>query len=172
MKPEITTFALTIRPMQPDDLEPVYAIEQRIFPTPWSLTSYHFELQNPISQKWVAEVHDSQGEKLIAGMIIIWLLVDIAHIGNIGIDLPYRRQSIACRLLKTALESCSRLGALSSTLEVRESNAAALALYHRFGFEQVGRRKGYYRDNGEDAIIMTLHDLNSAKVAEITCTNE
>jgi ribosomal-protein-alanine N-acetyltransferase len=172
MIPELSTPALTIRTMQPADLGPVYAIEQRIFPSPWSLTSYQFEMQNPISQKWVAEVPDSQGEKLIAGMIIIWLLVDTAHIGNIGVDLPYRRQSIACRLLKTALESCSRLGALSSTLEVRESNAAALALYYRFGFEQVGRRKGYYLDTGEDALLLTLHELDAKKIGGIECKPE
>jgi len=172
MKSDISIPALTIRTMQFADLEPVYAIEQRIFPTPWSLTSYQFEMQNPISQKWVAEVQDAQGNKQIAGMIIVWLLVDIAHIGNIGVDLPYRRNSIACRLLKTALESCSSLGALSATLEVRESNTAALALYNRFGFEQVGRRKGYYLDSGEDALLLTLHELAAKQIGGLECGTE
>ena len=171
MKAVASPAIITIRSMQPEDLDHVFAIEQRIFPTPWTMNNYLFELQNPISQKWVAELDDYHGDKRIAGMLVVWLLVDIAHIGTIGIDTPFRRQGIGCRLLKIALESCARLGAISSTLEVRESNTAALAMYHRFGFEQVGRRKGYYNDNGEDALLLTLDHLETGKLAEISCTN-
>lgn len=172
MNPEMTTCAVTIRPMLPEDLEPVHAIEQRIFTTPWSLTSYRFEMQNPVSKKWVAEVVDVDGLDQIVGMVIVWLFMDKAHIGNLGVDEDYRRQGIACQLLRTALVSCSKQGAVSANLEVRESNIAALTFYDRFNFEQVGRHNGYYHDNGEDAIIMALHDINSTNVAEVNCTNE
>ncbi|MCX8061506.1 MAG: GNAT family N-acetyltransferase, partial [Anaerolineales bacterium] len=71
----------------------------------------------------------------------------------------YRRRGIATKLLKTALRECARLGMRSATLEVRAGNLEAQALYRRFGFEVVGRRRAYYQDNHEDALIMTLSQI-------------
>lgn len=172
MKPAPAMTALTIRAMSPDDIESVHAIEVRIFPMPWSLTSYRFEMLNPISKKWVAEVEDAQGIKHIAGMIIVWLSTDVAYISNIGVDTAFRRQGIACKLLRIALVSCAQLGAQSAALEVRASNQAALALYDRFGFEQVGRHIGYYHDNNEDALRLTLHHLERDNIEKAACANE
>ena len=163
-------LTVTIRPMQFDDLDQVYEIELRCFPTPWSRRSYVFELtQNRASRLWVAEAKTPEGETQIVGMTVMWLLVDQAHISNIAVDAPFRRQGIACRLLKTALAEGIRLGAIEATLEVRQSNAAAIDLYRRFGFVQVGRRKAYYHDNGEDALLMTAPDLSSENLALIEC---
>ncbi len=159
--------AVSIRAMQPADLEAVHAIEMRIFPNPWPLTSYQFEIGNPLSHKWVAEVADVHGDKQVVGMLILWLRSGEAHIGTIGVDRPYRRQGIAKQLLKIALASCAKLGAQTAALEVRASNAAALALYSRFGFEQVGRQKNYYHDNDEDALLLRLHNLDSELEVQI-----
>ncbi|MBW8011837.1 MAG: ribosomal-protein-alanine N-acetyltransferase [Chloroflexi bacterium] len=161
---------VSIRPMQPEDLEKVHAIEQRSFPTPWSLNSYRNELYgNTAANMWVAELETEAGKKQVIGMIVVWLIVDEAHVGTIAIDTPYRRQGVASKLLNTALLACSRKGALTASLEVRENNLAAQGLYQRFGFELVGRRVRYYRDNHEDALLMTLFELYPALLENINC---
>jgi len=169
VKVSATAAAVSVRPMRPEDIAAVYAIEQRIFPIPWPLSSYHFEIQNPVAHKWVAEIENEIGEAVIAGMIIVWLLVDEAHIGNIGVDRPFRRRGIGCRLLQTALLDLVRLGAVKATLEVRESNQSARGLYHRFGFIPAGRRKAYYIDNREDALILSLSSLEASGLGAIEC---
>lgn len=171
MSSPVTASSVVIRPMQSADIDAVYAIEQRIFPNPWSLTGYKFEMQNPVAHKWVAEL-ERGGAREIVGMVIVWLLVDEAHIGNIAVEQPYRQRGIGCRLLKTALMSMSRRGAVRATLEVRESNQAAQMLYRRFGFTESGRRSAYYVDNREDALILTLVDLDVHEWQALDCQTE
>ncbi|MDH5506070.1 MAG: ribosomal protein S18-alanine N-acetyltransferase [Anaerolineae bacterium] len=169
MSPSPATM-LAIRQMRLEDLEQVMEIEERVFPTPWSMNSYRFELtENQASRLWVCQASTTQQENLIAGMIVVWLLVDEAHIGTIAVDLPFRRQGIACRLLHTALQACVGEGAISASLEVRQHNSAAQGLYHRFGFRPVGRRQHYYHDNGEDAILMNLDHLSAARLEKVVC---
>ena len=93
-------------------------------------------------------------------MTVAWLLVDEAHIATIAVDKDYQRVGIASKLICTALTELVNKGAILATLEVRESNQAAQALYQQFGFQAVGRRKAYYKDNHEDAILMTLDRIN------------
>ena len=88
------------------------------------------------------------------------LIVDEAHVATVATDPEYRRQGIAKRLLAHALRQIMREGARSSFLEVRESNLAAQEMYRKFGYEVTGRRRHYYRDNDEDALLMSLEDLN------------
>lgn len=166
-----TIITISVRPMQPEDLEAVHAIERSSFPTPWSLNSYRNELHsNSAANMWVAELELEEGQKRIIGMIVIWLLVDEAHIGSVAVDLPFRRQGVACKLLITALLACIHKGAVTASLDVRESNLAAQSLYQRFGFEMVGRRVRYYRDNHEDALLMTLPELYPALIENIDCS--
>lgn len=172
MSAPAVSSTLTIRPMLRGDIQAVYAIEQRIFPNPWPLYSYYIEVESPSTHKWVAEIEDESGDSAIIGMVIVWLLGDEAHVGNIGVDRPFQQRGVGCRLLKTALQSLARLGALTATLEVRENNRAALALYHRFGFVQTGRRKEYYIDNREDALILTLPELSWASLDGLRCPGE
>jgi [ribosomal protein S18]-alanine N-acetyltransferase len=108
---------------------------------------------NPASRCWVAE-QDGR----IVGMLVAWLLVDEAHIATIATHPDFRRQGIARNLLTYALRYMSKEGAVT-LLEVRESNIAAQEMYCRFGYEAVGRRKRYYKDTDEDAILMTLNGL-------------
>jgi ribosomal-protein-alanine N-acetyltransferase len=93
-------------------------------------------------------------------MIVVWLIVDEAHVATIATDPEYRRQGIGKRLLAHALRQMIRDGARSSFLEVRESNLAAQEMYRKFGFGVTGRRRRYYRDNDEDAILMSLERLD------------
>jgi ribosomal-protein-alanine N-acetyltransferase len=141
-----------IRKMTLDDIEQVIAIDRESFSLPWPERSFRFELtDNPASRCWVAEVDGK-----IVGMIVVWLIVDEIHVATIATHPEFRRQGIAKNLLSHALQHLSTEGAQSSFLEVRASNLAAQELYRKFGFEESGVRRRYYRDNDEDAILMTL----------------
>lgn len=160
---------LIIRRMDAGDLDQVHALETRSFPTPWPYKSFEFELkENRAARLWVAEAVNP-AEKKIVGMIIAWLLVDEIHIATIAVDGAYRRQKIATQLICTALSELMGQGAVTATLEVRESNTAAQNLYRRFGFQLAGRRPGYYHDNGEAAILMTLRTLDKDHLTKISC---
>ena len=141
-----------IRKMTLDDIEQVIAIDRESFSFPWPERSFRFELtDNPASRCWVAELDGK-----IVGMIVVWLIVDEVHVTTIATHPDFRRQGIAKNLLSHALQHLSTEGAQSSFLEVRASNLAAQDLYRKFGFEESGVRRRYYRDNDEDAILMTL----------------
>ena len=162
---------MMIRKMAEADLEAVHALETMCFPTPWPLKSFRFELEkNTASRMWVAVLPPQNGQsERIVGMIVVWLLVDLTHIATIAVHPDFRRQKIANQLICTALSTTMAEGAESATLEVRASNAAAQHLYRKFGFQLVGRRPGYYQDNGEDAILMTLHHLDALHLETIRC---
>jgi len=151
---------LVFRRMTLEDIEQVVAIDQVSFSMPWPERSFRYELtDNPASRCWVVEADGK-----IVAMLVAWLLVDEAHIATIATHPDYRRQGIAKKLMIHALCYMAKEGAVSSFLEVRESNIAALEMYHKFGFEVSGRRRGYYKDNQEDAILMTLEGLNVEKL--------
>jgi ribosomal-protein-alanine N-acetyltransferase len=145
-----------LRKMTFDDLEQVIAIDQLSFSLPWPERSFRFELtDNPASRCWVADL-----DGRVVGMVVGWLIVDEIHIATIATHPDFRKQGIGEKLLSFALHSAKDECAVGSFLEVRESNSAALELYRKFGYVESGRRTGYYKDNGEDAILMTLSSLN------------
>ena len=150
----------TIRKMTVDDVPAVVQLDQKSFSLPWPERSFRFELtDNPASRCWVAELDGN-----VVAMIVIWLIVDEAHVATIATDPEYRRQGIGKRLLAHALRDMIRDGARSSFLEVRESNVAAQEMYQKFGYEIMGRRRRYYRDNDEDAILMNLDALDAERL--------
>jgi ribosomal-protein-alanine N-acetyltransferase len=154
---------LFIRRMTLEDLPAVVALDKISFSLPWPERSFRFELtDNPASRCWVAEL-----DGRIVGVVVTWLFVDEAHIATIATHPDYRRQGIARRMLIYTLESAMREGAHSSFLEVRESNLAAQEMYRKFGYAEVGRRKRYYRDNNEDAILMNLERINADRLREL-----
>jgi ribosomal-protein-alanine N-acetyltransferase len=127
---------------------------------PWPERSFRFELtDNPASRCWVGEVDGK-----LVGMIVVWLIVDEVHVATIATHLDFRRQGIAKKLLSHALRQLSNEGAQSSFLEVRASNLAAQEMYRKFGYGESGIRRRYYKDNDEDAILMTLESLNVEKL--------
>jgi len=138
-----------------DDIPVVVELDKLSFTLPWPERSFRFEItENPASRCWVIE-----DDKKIVGMIVAWMLVDEAHVATIATHPDHRRQGIARKLLTYALRYMSKEGAVTSFLEVRESNHAAQEMYRKFGYEAVGRRKRYYKDTDEDAILMTLNEL-------------
>ena len=149
-------MSVILRKMTLDDLEQVVALDQISFSLPWPPRSFQFELtDNPASRCWVADL-----DGRVVGMVVAWLIVDEIHIATIATHSDFRKQGIGKRLLLFTLQSAKDEGALTSFLEVRESNEAALMMYHKFGYVESGRREGYYKDNGEDAILMSLASLN------------
>jgi ribosomal-protein-alanine N-acetyltransferase len=140
-----------------DDLPAVLEIDRQSFPIPWPERSYRFELtQNPAADLFVAEDPDFE----VVGFLGYWLIADEVHISTFAVRPGVRGQGIGEQLLVAGLTTARERGAALATLEVRESNLPAIELYQKLGFESVGLRKGYYRDNGEDAILMSLKQLD------------
>jgi ribosomal-protein-alanine N-acetyltransferase len=150
----------TIRKMTLEDIPTVIDLDHKSFSLPWPERSFRFEVtDNPASRCWVAELDGK-----VIGMIVVWLLVDEAHVATIATDPNFRRQGVAKSLLAHALRHLIDEGAKSSFLEVRESNIAAQEMYRKFGYEEAGRRRRYYRDNDEDAILMNLNSLKAERL--------
>ena len=153
---------MIIRKMMLDDIEQVIAIDRVSFSLPWPERSFRFELtDNPASRCWVAEV-----DRRLVGIIVAWLIVDEVHVATIATHPEFRRQGIAKRLLSHALRELRNEGAQSSFLEVRASNYAAQEMYRKFGYEKSGIRPRYYRDNDEDALLMTLESLDVERLED------
>lgn len=137
-----------LRTLGYSDLPSVISIERRSFPTPWSLAMFVLELSKPSSICLAA--HDPNGE--IHGYLICARYDKVWHLMNVAVAPEMRRRGVAAALIN---EMFQRSGSGSRfTLEVRESNQPAIAMYEQLGFQRAGRRQRYYQDNGEDALIM------------------
>jgi len=141
-----------IRKMEESDIDTVVGIEKDLFSLPWSRASFLYEIGD--HQRSYAVVGTLEG--LVVGYAISWFVADELHIGNIAIAREHQGKGFGRRLLQHLLDEASRRGVRIVTLEVRVSNARAINLYRRYGFKGVALRKGYYADNGEDALVMIL----------------
>jgi [ribosomal protein S18]-alanine N-acetyltransferase len=149
---------LTLRRLGYGDLPSVISIERRSFPTPWSLAMFVLELSKPSGICLAAE-----DEGRLVGYLVCARYDDVWHLMNVAVHPDRRRRGIATELIERLFEEAGE-GA-RFTLEVRVSNESAIAMYKRFGFRSAGRRRSYYHDNGEDALIMWLEAAESASVA-------
>jgi ribosomal-protein-alanine N-acetyltransferase len=139
--------ATVIRQLTYSDLPRVLGIERRAFPTPWSLAMFVLELSKP-SGVCLAAIQTPA----LVGYLICARYDEVYHLMNIAVDPDRRRHGIARTLLDAMLDRAGHDA--NYTLEVRVSNAGAIALYEHYGFRSVGVRRHYYSDNGEDAVIM------------------
>ncbi len=139
---------LEIRRLTYSDLPAVIAIERRAFPTPWSLAMFVLELSKP-SGTCLAALHDGR----LCGYLICSRYDTVWHVMNIAVEPQRWRRGTASALLGALVQRVGHPDA-QFTLEVRCSNAPAIALYERYGFRSAGLRRRYYQDNGEDALIM------------------
>lgn len=146
-----------IRKMMASDVPQIAALEKRCFSDPWSEYSVASELENPLSL-WLVD----EREGAVAGYIGSQTVPPEADVMNLAVAPEYRRCGIGKGLMEHLLAALQSAGTQSLTLEVRETNAAALALYTALGFSEVGRRKKYYVNPIEDALIMRkeLHDAD------------
>jgi [ribosomal protein S18]-alanine N-acetyltransferase len=139
---------LEIRQLAYADLPQVIAIERRAFPTPWSLAMFVLELSKP-SGICLAAVEDGS----IIGYLVCSRYDTVWHLMNVAVEPERQRQGIASALLERLFDQADKPSE-QYTLEVRTSNEDAIRLYERFGFRAAGRRRAYYHDNREDALIM------------------
>lgn len=143
--------------MTVDDIPQVVEIDKSSFTLPWTERSFRYEVtENTASRCWVVEAENRE----VAAMLVLWMILDEAHIATIATHPRYRRRSYAKSMLIEALLSARTEGATSALLEVRAHHMVAQKIYHDLGFVDVGRRAQYYRDNGEDAILMTLSPID------------
>lgn len=141
---------LTVTGMLSIHVERVLEIEALSFPMPWSRQSFEFELtENEFAYYIVALVNQQ-----VVGYAGAWLVLDEAHITNVAVHPDFRGKKIGRLLMTELIRRVLVKGALKMTLEVRLSNHIAQKLYQSLGFEPMGRRRRYYSDNNEDAIIM------------------
>jgi ribosomal-protein-alanine N-acetyltransferase len=153
---------IVVRRMELKDIPEVVEIDRSSFTIPWSERSYKYEVQeNKAARCWVT----TDDERVVA-MMVLWIIVDEAHIATIATHPHYRRRGLASRMLTRALVSAREEGAERALLEVRARHAVAQKIYYDIGFVEVGRRPKYYHDNGEDAVLMTLDNLKDLKYAE------
>ncbi|MBR5315979.1 MAG: ribosomal protein S18-alanine N-acetyltransferase [Firmicutes bacterium] len=144
---------LIIRNGVATDADDIAGLEQICFSDPWSKETVLQELtENPRAIYIVAEL-----EGRVIGYVGLWEILDEGHITNVAVSPEYRRLQVGSALIKTMLQVTLQAGIKHHTLEVRAGNAPAQGLYRKFGFVEEGLRKGYYEDNGEDAIIMWRH---------------
>lgn len=147
-------MSVKIVPMTADHLEELEKLERICFSRPWSRKMLAEELENQCAAFLVAE--DSISGRVLgyAGLMVV---ADEGYITNVAVFPEYRRQGIAAQILQVFLQFAAANHLAFLTLEVRPSNAAAIALYQGFGFEEVGRRKNYYDLPKEDALILTKY---------------
>ena len=138
-----------IVPMENHHVMQVAALEKQCFSDPWSENSVASELNNPLSL-WLVAVDDEN----LAGYVGSQTVMDETDMMNIAVDPRYRRQGIAQMLVEALVEQLKKAESRCLTLEVRISNAPAIALYEKLGFAQVGKRPNYYRNPKEDALIL------------------
>jgi len=149
--PSVSRISVHFRPMKSSDLEEVMTIERASFSYPWSSRFFMQELGVPCARSLLAI-----WDRKTIGYIIYWLLPGEVDIHNLAVDPAHRRRGIGRSLLEAVIDEARRRGSSRVTLEVRKSNEAAQRLYGSLGFAGRGIRKGYYSEDGEDALAMTL----------------
>lgn len=148
---EETESAVKIRVIGKEDLKRVNEIERASFQAPWSIDAIRVQIFSPISLNLGIEV-----DGLLVGYFMCYLASDESHVLNFAIDPKYRRRGLGSKLLTNALSVLRERGIKRVFLEVREGNVPAINLYSKLGFSVCGRRKRYYSDTGEDALVMIL----------------
>ena len=150
--------SLRIDRMRPQDLDEVLEIERASFTMPWSRGAFLYEMErNRVARCWV-----TREDRSVVGYLCLWEIVDEVHITNVAVHPSHRRRGVGRSMLAGVIEDARHRAIRVVALEVRPSNFEARMLYESFGFRVVGRRRGYYWDTGEDALVMET-DLQAVK---------
>ncbi len=145
-----TSTEMIIRKMITDDADAVAEIEKKSFPVPWNRKMFWEEAVNENAEYLVVE----NPEGKVIAYAGIWISFEEAQVMNVAVDPDFRGAGIGKKIFTALIEVAKLRGATAMTLEVRPSNTVAVNMYESFGFKSVGRRKKYYLDNNEDALIM------------------
>ncbi len=144
-------LSFSLHPMTPADIPAVVSLDEAAFSSPWSESYYLQQLtENPIAYLEVVRC-----EHQVVGYSFFWHIGDDFELLKLASQPNLRRQGIAKCLISSLLKQAKKRSVQTIILEVRPSNHAARTLYGYYKFEEVGQRKKYYQDNGEDAIILT-----------------
>ncbi|HEX7263352.1 MAG TPA: ribosomal protein S18-alanine N-acetyltransferase [Candidatus Dormibacteraeota bacterium] len=165
---------LALEMMREADIATVQEIEREIFATPWPRNAYYHELASRSSAHYVvlrqegiverpATPMSSELDPTIVGYGGMWRMYDEAHVTTIGVRRELHHRGYGRILFAGLIQSAYDMGAKWVTLEVRTSNENAMHMYEAFSFKVIGRRKGYYTDNGEDAIVMWSDSIHSPR---------
>ena len=165
---------LVLELMREADISTVQEIEREIFATPWPKNAYYRELASRSSAHYVILRQDGNVEKpanfkgseldpSLIGYGGMWRMYDEAHVTTIGVRRDMQHRGYGRALFAGLVQAAYDMGAKWVTLEVRTTNENAMRMYEAFGFKVIGRRKGYYTDNGEDAIVMWSDSIHSPR---------
>jgi ribosomal-protein-alanine N-acetyltransferase len=145
-----------IRKANSDDVAQIAELEKLCFPHPWSEADIRKDIAENILATYIVCLEADDNEEKIVAYAGIWNVVDEGHITNVAVHPGHRRRGVATMVVDNLLQVARERGAERFTLEVRRSNRSAIELYEKFGFREVGYRKGYYTAENEDALIMWL----------------
>lgn len=160
---------IQIRQLLLEDLDQILEIEPVLFGSHhWSRQSFINELNNP-GGTYFSAVEPKSG--IICGYSGFWLIGDEAHITTLAVNPDFRRQGIGELLLINDIQSSIKVDAKCMTLEVRESNDPAQKLYYKYGFISMGRRRQYYQDNSEDALVLWMENIRTDEFRELLAKN-
>jgi len=143
---------LLIEKLKSTDIPALLEIEKQEFSSPWDEEMFRQEVENrDVSRSYVVV----EGKRLV-GYFVSWFFGERVHLLNIAVAAPHKRKGIGSRMLKFLIDMAEREQKRVVTLEVREGNTGAISFYQGFGFEIIGKKEGYYREDDEDAILMAL----------------
>ena len=167
----------TLRAMRGEDIPQVLVIDRLSFTLPWSAKTYAFEIENsrvshlavlewdkpkrPLEHFW-RKLRGLPASRPLVGYVASWIIAGEVHISTIAVHPQHRGRGLGELLLASMLLRAYHFEGRYSVLEVRASNMTARALYEKYEYRVVGRRKGYYRDNQEDALLMEIPALDDA----------
>ncbi len=184
---------LELKPLTAEKLSAAVELDQLCFGGLWTRSGYERELDSPSSQMLVLESHQGDRESgfggrlsevltqnsvsadfptasttqnTLIGLGCFWSILEEAHITILAVHPEYQRQGLGQLLLYALLRDAKKRQLEWATLEVKPSNQAALSLYHKFGFKEAGRRRRYYKDTGEDALILWRGGLQMLEFEE------
>ncbi|GAC1464448.1 MAG: ribosomal protein S18-alanine N-acetyltransferase [Chamaesiphon sp.] len=162
---------LELKPLIAEQLPAVVELDKQCFGGHWTLEGYRRELASSTSHFLVLSIpsscHMSPTAETLVGLGCFWSILEEAHITLLAIHPASQRQGLGYLLLYALLRDAKMRGLERATLEVRASNQAALSLYQKFGFQEAGRRRRYYQDTGEDALILWHGGLSNPEFAKI-----
>ncbi len=146
---------ITYRRMTLEDVPQVHEIELKTFHTPWSYQSFVDEMTTNKCARYIVAEEDGK----VLGYAGAWLIFDEGHITNIAVDEAYRGRGIGIGVTQALMQYAANMGVAYMTLEVRKSNTVAQNMYKKLHFIELGVRKRYYEDNGEDAYLYVCQTM-------------
>ncbi|MHC0064014.1 ribosomal protein S18-alanine N-acetyltransferase [Nostoc sp. UIC 10890] len=152
---------LEIKLLTAEHLSALLELDQACFGGLWTMEGYQRELDSPNSD--LLGLFSPVSNSMLLGMGCFWSILDEAHITILAVHPQYHRQGMGAALLYALIKTACDRKMERATLEVRASNLGAISLYQKFGFKTAGRRRRYYQDNDEDALILWLPDLQRPK---------